>query len=207
MKRIILHWTAGTYKANSTDKQHYHYIIEGDGTVVTGKFPPEANLKTLPGHYAAHTRNCNTGAIGVSLACMAGAVENPFKAGKYPMTKIQWDRMIDLVADLARKYRIPVEPHTILSHAEVQVTLAIPQAGKWDFTRLAFEPSIKGAREIGNLLRAEVRAAMAPAPAPVAVQPPSTPKAAPVPPKPSLPPMGPPAPSLWVRFTALFKKG
>ena len=31
LKRIIIHWTAGNYKANATDKKSYHYIVEGDG--------------------------------------------------------------------------------------------------------------------------------------------------------------------------------
>ena len=87
---------------------------------------------------------------------MAGATESPFTSGKWPMTKAQWDAMVVLVADLANKYKIPVTPQTILSHAEVQGTLGITQRGKWDFTRLAFAPHVSGALNIGNKLRAEV---------------------------------------------------
>ena len=30
MKRIIWHWTAGSYTCSELDKEHYHFIIEGD---------------------------------------------------------------------------------------------------------------------------------------------------------------------------------
>lgn len=153
MKRIIYHWTAGTHKASSLDKDHYHFIIEADGKVVNGNKKPEDNLSTADGKYAAHTRGCNTGSIGVSLACMYGATESPFDSGKYPMTKAQWDAGVALGAKLAKLYKIPVSPQTILSHAEVQGTLGIKQRGKWDYTRLSWAPDVKGAAACGNLLR------------------------------------------------------
>ena len=28
LKRIIIHWTAGTYKPNSLEKEHYHFLVE-----------------------------------------------------------------------------------------------------------------------------------------------------------------------------------
>lgn len=36
MKRIILHWSAGSYKPNSTDMAHYHYLIDGEGEIKEG---------------------------------------------------------------------------------------------------------------------------------------------------------------------------
>ena len=156
MKRIIFHWSAGTHKASELDKKHYHFIVEGDGTVVTGKYKPEDNLSTADGVYAAHTLNCNKDSIGISLACMAGAVEAPFSSGKYPMTKAQWDAGVALGAKLAKLYKIPVSTKTVLSHAEVQGTLGIKQKGKWDFTRLSWAPDVKGATACGNLLRNQI---------------------------------------------------
>lgn len=158
MKRVVAHWTAGAHKASALDREHYHFIFQGDGTVVKGDHTVDDNLNTADGDYAAHTRGCNTGAIGVSVACMAGAVESPFKPGPFPMTKKQWDAMIAGIAELCRFYKIPVGPKTVLSHAEVQGTLGIKQAGKWDFTRLAFDTSIKGAKAVGDRMRAEVAA-------------------------------------------------
>lgn len=158
MDRIICHWTAGTHKATEFDRGHYHVLIEADGNLVRGI--PSIKLNEAPAKkgYAAHTLNCNTGSIGVSLCCMGGSVEAPFMPGKYPMTKAQWDELTSVVADLCRKYGIKVTDRTVLSHAEVQHNLGIQQKGKWDYTVLAFDLSVKGARACGDKLRAEVLA-------------------------------------------------
>lgn len=158
MKRVITHWTAGTHSASSLDKEHYHIIVEGDGNLVKGDHDIADNVSTSDDDYAAHTRRCNTGSIGISLACMGGneVKEDPFNAGPWPMTETQWDKMVEAVADLVTFYGISITPETVLSHAEVQGTLNIPQRGKWDFTRLAFDPSVSGAKACGDKLRADV---------------------------------------------------
>lgn len=153
MQRIILHWTAGSHKASSVDKKAYHILIEGDGKLVKGDASIADNSGNLKPGYAAHTLNCNTGSIGVSLCCMAGAVENPFNAGKYPMTEAQFEKMISAIRQLSQKYNIPIKRETVLSHAEVQPTLGIAQRQKWDITRLAFDPFKKGALIIGDYIR------------------------------------------------------
>lgn len=160
MKRIICHWTAGTNTANATDKKAYHLLIEGDGTVVKGNTSIADNSGSLKDGYAAHTLNCNTDSIGVSMCAMAGAVESPFKPGSYPITKEQWAAFIKVVAELAAFYKIAVTNKTILFHAEVQANLGITQKNKWDVTRLVFEPSVVGAAAVGSKMRSEVLAAM-----------------------------------------------
>ena len=67
MKRIILHWTAGANEPNNTDYQHYHYLVNGNGVVVKGKYNPEDNLNCNDGKYAQHTGGGNTGSIGVAM--------------------------------------------------------------------------------------------------------------------------------------------
>lgn len=158
MERIILHWTAGAHKATEFDRGHYHILIEDDGKLIRGI--PSIKLNEAPAKkgYAAHTLGANSGSIGVSLCCMGGANEAPFDPGKYPMTRAQWDALTSVVADLCRRYSIPVTDKTVLSHAEVQNNLGIQQRGKWDFTRLAFDPSVKGAKACGDKLRAEAKA-------------------------------------------------
>jgi len=156
MVRVIAHWTAGSYTVSSTDKEHYHFIWNGDGEPYRGDHSVTDNESTSDNDYAAHTKNCNTGSIGVSLACMAGAVESPFNAGAYPMRKAQWDAMIRGIAQLCAFYRIEVTEETVLSHGEVQATLGIAQDGKWDFTRLAWDPSVQGAKACGDLMREQV---------------------------------------------------
>lgn len=205
MKRIIVHWTAGTNKAGSTDIEHYHLLVQGDGSVVPGKYPISANERLRGSAYAQHTRGTNEGSIGVSMCGMYGAVEQPFKAGKYPINKKQWDRMILLVADLARKYKIPVTPKTILTHAEVQANLGIAQKQKWDITRLPWDSSRKGAKVIGDYLRDGVRLAMVPAAPQKPVQPVSKAPAIAVVNLVS-PPVAAPAPSLKAKAKALWFK-
>jgi len=161
MDRVIVHWTAGSYTASSLDKEHYHVILEGSGKAVRGLHPITANVNTKDGDYAAHTLNCNTKSVGVSMCCMAGAVEKPFKAGNFPMTEAQWNAMTTAVAEICKAYGIPVTDKTVLSHAEVQTNLGIAQRGKWDFTRLAFAPSVVGAKACGDKMREEVRAKLA----------------------------------------------
>lgn len=162
IERVVFHWTAGTDKASKLDRQHYHLLIEGDGKLVRGI--PSIALNSKPkakAGYAAHTRNCNTGSIGVSLCGMGGAVESPFSAGKWPLTKAQWDVLADVLAELCEFYQIPVTPQTVLSHAEVQGTLGIAQRQKWDIARLPFDPSLKGAKAVGDHLRLLVKVRLA----------------------------------------------
>ena len=158
MERIICHWTAGAHKATEFDRQHYHILIEADGKLVRGIPSIKLNEHPLAKGYAAHTLSCNSGSIGVSLCCMAGANEAPFVAGNAPMTKEQWDTLTTVVAELCHRYGIPITGRTVLSHAEVQPTLGIQQRGKWDYTRLTFDPSKVGAIPCGNKLRREALA-------------------------------------------------
>jgi N-acetyl-anhydromuramyl-L-alanine amidase AmpD len=156
MKRIIIHWSAGTHKPSASDKKHYHYIVGGDGAVVEGNLPVSANQNTAT-EYAAHTRGLNTGSIGVAFAAMHGAKERPFSAGKHPITEAQVEAMTRLVFDLSNRYDIAVTPETILTHAEVQPTLGVEQRGKWDVTWLPDMDRAGEARTVGDLLRQKVR--------------------------------------------------
>lgn len=157
MKRLILHWTAGSHNVSAIDAEHYHRIVAGDGTIVKGDHPIEDNLSTSDGIYAAHTRGCNAGAIGVAMAGMMGA-EGPGKLGKYPLTKVQFDACIALVRKLVKQYRIPVTLSTVLSHAEVQTTLGIKQNGKIDISfGIPGKPELKTARACGDYIRSLVQ--------------------------------------------------
>lgn len=167
MVRIIFHWTGGAYMSNATDRRAYHLLVErqasGHAKLVRGDFPISANVNPQPGKYAAHTARLNTGSIGISVCCMGGREvrEFPFNAGPYPMTREQWNLMIFAGADCCRAYGIPVGPRTTLSHAEVEGTLGVKQANKWDFTRLAFDLSLVGAKACGDKLRADLAAVLA----------------------------------------------
>lgn len=156
MDRVICHWTAGGYRAGGLDKFHYHIMIEGDGTLVRGKFSIDDNVRNLvwkPRSYAAHTKGTNTRAIGVSACSMAGAEEGPpLHLGSAPMLKLQWDRMIEVVAQLCHSYGIAVTPTTVLGHGEVEANIGNKQSGKWDPLVLPWDLSVTKT-QAGTMLR------------------------------------------------------
>lgn len=157
-RRIICHWTAGGYKASAIDRKHYHFIVEDDGNVVQGKRSIADNDSTADGKYAAHTRGSNTGSIGLSVSCMAGATRsNP---GRFPMTERQWRRMAEVAAELCKHYGIDVTPRTVLGHFEVERILGVRQLGKWDPGFLPWHPDLDEA-EVGNRFRSVVSAFLA----------------------------------------------
>lgn len=160
MRRIVCHWTAGGYRPSENDREHYHILIDGEGKLHRGAHAITANESTGDGDYAAHTRGVNTRSIGVGMCCMAGARETPFNGGSAPMTREQWDAVVDVAAQLCRAYAIAVTPKTVLGHGEVQKTLGIPQKGKWDPMKLPFASGLTKA-QVGAKLREEVAARLA----------------------------------------------
>jgi N-acetyl-anhydromuramyl-L-alanine amidase AmpD len=160
MKRVICHWTAGTYTPSALDKEHYHFLISGLGEVVRGLHPitdNEAIGSKSQDEYAAHTRGCNTGSIGISMCGGAGSTEMPYNPGAFPITERQWQALAEATAALCRAYGIPVTDKTVLTHAEVQQNLGIRQNGKWDIARLSFGKGLTSAKACGDDLRARVR--------------------------------------------------
>lgn len=166
MKRIIIHWTAGTGKASQLDKKHYHFLIEDDGAVVRGDHDPLANhFISRPSDsstYAAHTAKLNTGSIGIALCGMRGAKQKPFNHGPSPLTQPQIDTLVTFTAELCHDYGIPVTRETVLTHAEVQPTLKVPQSGKWDITWLPGMHASGDPVHVGDKIRSRIKAAMKP---------------------------------------------
>ena len=157
MKRIICHWTAGAYNPSENDLAHYHILIDGDGKLHRGEHTIADNELTGDGDYAAHTKGLNQGSIGISVCCMANAKESPFQSGSVPMKKVQWDTMVEVAAELCKKYKIAVTPTTVLGHGEVQKNVGVLQNGKWDPMKLSFAATLSKA-DVGTKLRTEVKA-------------------------------------------------
>lgn len=156
MKRIIIHWTAGSGSPNAIDKEHYHYLIDEKGDVHNGKFKPEDNENCNDGQYAKHTGGGNTGSIGVAVCGMLGfnGVKN---VGKYPLTKIQCERMFKLVADLCTKYKISITSANVLTHYEFGMrNPRTSSAGKIDIVYLPPYPYVEK-NKIGDFIRSKVR--------------------------------------------------
>ena len=156
LKLLVWHWTVGTHTANDTDKEHYHFIVNGDGKVIAGDMKPEDNISIADDRYAAHTKGANTGAIGVAFAGMLGAQERPFDSGDYPLLDEQIEAGMRLSAQLCKLYGIPVGRRTTLTHAEVQPTLGVQQNGKWDITWLPGMQAPKPPIEVGDILRSKL---------------------------------------------------
>ena len=158
LHRIHIHWTAGAYGDIALERKAYHLLILHNGKAVMGDYAPEANANPVSGRYAPHTRACNSGAIGVSLDAMGGAVERPFNPGKYPITWEQLDRMALEVANLCDTYDIPVSKWSTLTHAEIQPTLGVRQRWKWDITWLPDMDGPGDPIQVGDRIREMINA-------------------------------------------------
>lgn len=159
MTRLHLHHTGGAYTANGLDRRSYHRLAQGDGSIISGQFSILDNApgRIKAGQYAAHTLSANTGAIGLSLCAMLGGQwSNPFACETFPKVK-QVDAFIEEAARLCRTWDIPVTRRTVLTHAEIQITLGIRQNAKWDFD---YDPyGVLDSRDplvIGDMLREKI---------------------------------------------------
>ncbi|MGV3662023.1 MAG: N-acetylmuramoyl-L-alanine amidase [Prosthecobacter sp.] len=185
MKRVICHWSEGNYESNATDRAAYYLLVERDGKSIGGDHPISDNVSTADDDYAAHTKGANTASIGIACCAMVGCKETPFKPGAKPMKKLQWDAMVQAVAELCHFYKIPVTPTTVLGHGEVQANLGIKQNGKWDPMVWPWDTT-KTRAQVGAALRSQVTLALAQltgggAPLSVAAAPSPPPSPSPVP--------------------------
>ena len=152
MNRIIIHWTAGGGSPNSCDKQHYHYMVDSKGEVHYGIFKPEDNENCADGRYAQHTGGGNTGSVGVAMCGMCG-YSSPNRVGKYPLTKIQCERTFKLIAELAKKYKIDINPLNVMTHYEFgQRNPKTTSFGKIDIVYLPPYPNV-AKDKIGDFIR------------------------------------------------------
>lgn len=157
MKRIIYHWTAGSYNPNTTDLLHYHYVIDNEGVIHQGVYAIEDNENCLDGVYASHTGGGNTGSIGIAFAGMYG-YSSPLKIGNYPLTQKQLEAGWKLGAILVRDYELDItNPETIQTHYGFGIRHPkSTSSGKIDITFLPSMPSIEK-EDIENVFRNKVR--------------------------------------------------
>ena len=157
MKRIIYHWSGGSYCHNDTDSKHYHYMIDDKGNIYTGVYKVEDNENCLDGVYAAHTGGGNTGSIGIAFLGMFG-FSSPLNVGRFPLTKIQCETGFNLGARLIQKYNLNLNnPLTIQTHYGFgQRNPKTLSAGKIDIIYLPPYPEIKK-DEIEKFIRNKVR--------------------------------------------------
>ena len=153
MKRITIHWTAGSYTSRETS--HYHFTVDPNGGINLGK-DPEVNKAPLKAGYVAHCGGGNTNNIGVSMMGMAG-FKNAKNVGKYPLTAKQCEATWKLVASLCKEFNIPVTPDTVFTHYEFgKNNPRTSSAGKIDIIHLPHVPHLKK-EEIGDYIRGKVK--------------------------------------------------
>lgn len=156
MKRIVIHWTAGSYAPTDYEKQFYHYLVDDKGEVHQGKYKPEDNLNVNDGKYAAHTGGGNTGSIGVAMCAMAGFKNNK-SIGNYPITPKQFESAMELCAKLCKKYNLKITPDTVLTHYEFGIkNPKTSSAGKID---IVFIPPYSWVDKLscGSFIRSKIK--------------------------------------------------
>ena len=145
LNRITIHHTGGVYTPNDTDKNAYHFLIDGEGNVVKGKYRPEDNINCQDGVYARHCGGCNTGNIGIAICGCYTA--------DYPIKRKQVEAACKLAAELCNKYGIRITNKTVLTHAEVGKMLPhSTSAGKIDIINLPCV-AVYGVDNVGNWIR------------------------------------------------------
>jgi hypothetical protein len=146
-KNIVYHWTAGNYNPCPANLELYHFIVDGHGEIIDGKFKPSDNVKCITGKYAAHCGGGNTGRIGISICCM--------KDLKTPPTRVQIEAMCSKGAECCIKYGL--QPKDCITHAEFGA--ANPKTssfGKVDITSIPYE-NITGIKACANYLRGKTQ--------------------------------------------------
>lgn len=156
MKRIIIHWTAGTYFPTNYEKEHYHFLVDAKGEIHYGVFKPEANEICKAGKYAAHTGGGNTGLIGVAICAMLN-YKSAKSVGKYPITKKQFESTMNFCAQLCKKYNIQITPQTVLTHYEFgKQNPKTTSTGKIDINYLPPYQWITK-EEVGSFIRTKIK--------------------------------------------------
>lgn len=149
IKGIIIHWTGGLYKPNTTDLEHYHYLINGDGKVIKGKHSVQDNLNCKDGNYAQHCGGGNTGRIGVALCGM-------WNEKTVPIKRIQLEAICKLVATLSQTYGLSVSNRNIMTHAEFgKANPHTSSYGKRDIDKLPCV-AVYGIEQCGDWIRNKV---------------------------------------------------
>ena len=102
--KIYLHWTAGHYFQKFDD---YHINITADG-----KMYLSADLDEV----LAHTYHRNSGAVGITLCCCAGATSDDL--GSEPPTEKQINAMAKATTAIADGLWLTIDHDHVMTHGE-----------------------------------------------------------------------------------------
>lgn len=116
--KIYLHWSAGHYFQKFGD---YHVNIVGDGRI----YVSTDNLAEV----LAHTYRRNSGSVGISLCCCAGATTNDL--GDEPPTAAQIEAMAQAIQVVCDAMWLTIDKAHVLTHGEA----ANNEDGDWSCHR------------------------------------------------------------------------
>jgi hypothetical protein len=116
-QRCILHWTAGSSRANVVDLGAYHYVFDQpDGAVRVGTNPVANNMRQCRDgvQYAAHTGGFNSYSVGFAFA--GHFFQNPTSN---PLTERQVRTGLGFVALCMYRWNMMrITEDTLFSHME-----------------------------------------------------------------------------------------
>lgn len=157
LNKITIHWTAGRNKPSSHELECYHFLIDADGYLYKGKYAPEDNIDCYDGKYAAHCGGGNTGNIGVAFCGCYVPNGIPVKNTQFPLTRKQMEKGFSFVAELCKKYNIPITKSTVFTHYEFGLKHPkTSSAGKIDITYMHPFPA-ETKDSCGNFIRNKIR--------------------------------------------------
>lgn len=103
--KIYLHWTAGHYHQKFDD---YHVNIDKDGRI----FVSTDDLSEV----LAHTWRRNSGSVGITLDCCAGATSDDL--GSEPPTAKQIESMAQCIQVVADALWLTIDMNHVMTHGE-----------------------------------------------------------------------------------------
>lgn len=103
--KIYLHWTAGHYHQKFDD---YHVNIDKDGRI----FASTDDLSEV----LAHTWRRNSGSVGITLDCCAGATSDDL--GSEPPTAKQIESMAQCIQVVADALWLTIDMNHVMTHGE-----------------------------------------------------------------------------------------
>lgn len=156
-RRVILHWSGGTYTPNAVDLAHYHFVVTGDGEIVEGKYSVADNMRSVSGsNYAMHTGGFNSYSVGISFCGMKGWTKKGDET-KYPLKEDQFLVGLRFVAECCKIWGLdPSNSAHLFSHREAWTLHKVKGSQnhvKPDITYLPFYPDL-AFEDIGPNIRA-----------------------------------------------------
>lgn len=156
LNKITCHWSAGLGVPNNADLEHYHYLVDREGLIWSGKYKPEDNENCKDGKYAAHCGGGNTGNIGVAVCGMMSYNDKKRKCDNpaHDVTPVQMEAFYSLIASLCKQYDIEIK--NVITHAEFGKTHPKSiSAGKIDICCIPYA-NVYGIKECADFIRNKV---------------------------------------------------